>query len=843
MKFTIKARLAAGFATVIVLAGIGSGLGITSLARVNGVLHDISDSRAQKIMLASDLRSDLQAMIIGTRTIVLETDQTAMERQADDIRAGLARVDVKRAQLRKLADPSEGIKLDQLDTAMVAFRDAQAKVLAVALTNTDHRAKVMIEEKASPAFHAAEAALITLAKDQSKRQPPDATLATQAALIELHNAYRMLRQIQGENSDARISTLAGRVQAYEQTLLERVNAADQSGTLRPLITAYLSIHKEALSLAQQNSVGRVEVLAATEERAAKDKAIEVIAALIDEVRADMAAEVVNSVAVYEDARIVMLGLLAGGALVGVVIAVWISRGVSRGLSEAGRLAGAVARGDLAQTAAYRSDDEIGDVITAFNTMTANLRGTAGVAETIARGDLTVEVKPLSDQDVLGLAMRSMVGNLRSTARVAEVIAAGDLSIEAKPLSDQDTLGLAMRSMVQNLRGTARIAETIASGDLTVEVKPRSDQDALAVAMQSMVRNLRGTARIAEVIAAGDLTVEAKPLSDKDTLGLALQAMLVKLREVIGDVTNAAENVASGSQQLSSSSEQMSQGATEQAAAAEEASSSMEQMAANIKRNAENAAETEKIARQSAVDAESSGRAVGKAVEAMKTIAEKINIVQEIARQTDLLALNAAIEAARAGEHGKGFAVVASEVRKLAERSQAAASEIMTVSSDTVTISAKAGQMLAKLVPDIKRTAELVEEISAASREQNIGAEQINVSIQQLDQVTQQNAAAAEEMSATSEELAAQSEQLQSSMGFFNTGQERSVRRPVAAAPRPPSVPTVIPGRSKGNGKPVLAMASAKRGNGKLNGSGRGVTLQLDDQFAKADTEDAAFQRY
>jgi methyl-accepting chemotaxis protein len=309
------------------------------------------------------------------------------------------------------------------------------------------------------------------------------------------------------------------------------------------------------------------------------------------------------------------------------------------------------------------------------------------------------------------------------------------------------------------------------------------------------------------VAEGDLTrtIEIKSRDEIGDLLGHVNDMIERLRGVVGDATAAAENVSAGSQELSSSSEQVSQGATEQAAAAEEASASMEQMAANIKQNADNAAQTEKIARQSSKDAESSGVAVDRAVGAMRTIAEKIGIVQEIARQTDLLALNAAVEAARAGEHGKGFAVVASEVRKLAERSQTAAAEISSVSSDTVKAASEAGEMLTKLVPDIRRTAELISEISAACREQDIGAGQINEAIQQLDKVTQQNAGASEQISTTSEELAAQAEELQTSIAYFRTDDSSSnrpartaklapiVRKPVAAArPMSPAKPKPRP---------------------------------------------------
>ncbi|KQZ50374.1 chemotaxis protein [Rhizobium sp. Root149] len=285
---------------------------------------------------------------------------------------------------------------------------------------------------------------------------------------------------------------------------------------------------------------------------------------------------------------------------------------------------------------------------------------------------------------------------------------------------------------------------------------------------SINSGLRNAVNAVQNVADGDLTKLAN-VTTRDEIGDLLgyvNTMIERLRSVVGDALSASDNVSSGSQELSASSEQLSQGATEQASAAEQASASMEEMAANIKQNADNAAQTEKIARQSSRDAEASGQAVNKAVGAMRTIAEKISIVQEIARQTDLLALNAAVEAARAGEHGKGFAVVASEVRKLAERSQAAAAEISALSGDTVQVATEAGEMLNRLVPDIQKTAELVSEISAACREQDIGASQINDAIQQLDKVTQQNAGASEEMSATSEELAAQAEELQASIAFF-----------------------------------------------------------------------------
>jgi methyl-accepting chemotaxis protein len=386
---------------------------------------------------------------------------------------------------------------------------------------------------------------------------------------------------------------------------------------------------------------------------------------------------------------------------------------------------------------------------------------------------------------------------------------------------------------RGLKKISDLTEAVAIGDLhqTITVTTNDEIKDLVENVNRMTANLRATAALADSVADGDLTVQPKPLSDKDTLGLALQRMVERLRGVVANALSASDQVSSGSQELSAAAEQVSQGATEQAASVEEASASMEQMASNIRQNADNASQTEQIARQSAKDAEVSGAAVSRAVDAMQTIAEKITIVQEIARQTDLLALNAAVEAARAGEHGKGFAVVASEVRKLAERSQTAATEIGSVSSETVRAAQSAGEMLTKLVPDIRRTSELVSEISAACREQDIGASQVNEALQQLDKITQANSSASEQMASTSEELAAQAEELQVSIAFFRTDATGRTSAPAAVAVRPVAQSRPAPARARTAGKGVKAQQAAAKG------------FALDLAQGGPDDQDQAFREY
>ena len=344
-----------------------------------------------------------------------------------------------------------------------------------------------------------------------------------------------------------------------------------------------------------------------------------------------------------------------------------------------------------------------------------------------------------------------------------------------------------RSITTPLLRAVRAANRVAEGDVDVQLggASRDEMGQLLDAMSRMIAATKDKVDAAVRIAQGDLTGTVTPQSVKDALGTALQNMIAKLSQVIGEVRSGANALGSAAAQVSSTSQTLSQGTSEQAAAVEETTSSLEQMSASIAKNADNSRALEQTAVKGAKDGQESGAAVMETVTAMRAIADKISIVEEIAYQTNLLALNAAIEAARAGEHGKGFAVVATEVRKLAERSQAAAKEIGGLAGSSVKVAERSGQLLGELVPAISRSADMVQEVAAASSEQAAGVSQINRALSGVDQVTQRNASAAEELASTAEEMASQAESLQQLMSFFRvTG--------MADAPAPKPAPRPAP---------------------------------------------------
>lgn len=463
--------------------------------------------------------------------------------------------------------------------------------------------------------------------------------------------------------------------------------------------------------------------------------------------------------------------------------------------------------------------------------------------------INFEFRPLVEG--VNKLLDAVIGPLNVSAEYIDRISKGDLpkKITDTYHGDFNEIKINLNNCIDNINALVTDANMLAKAAVEGKLATRADAskhqgdfravvDGVNKTLDAVINPLKVAADYVDKISRGEIPPEITDNYNGDFNDIKnnLNACVKNLTNVALEIKTASDNVANGSNELSASAEQLSSGANDQASAAEEVSSSMEEMSSNIQQNADNAAQTERIAKKAAEDARAGGKAVAETVAAMNEIASKIAIIEEIARQTNLLALNAAIEAARAGEHGKGFAVVASEVRKLAERSQLAAGEIRNLSASSVKIAGKAGEMLAQIVPDIQKTAELIQEISIACREQNTGADQINKAIQQLDSIIQQNAGASEELASTAEEMSSQSEQMRSVIAFFKiqgAANLHGVRVDRKPAHRPAPVDHSKQARPENISKQQLA-------KGVSSSSKKGVNLNLGDDIDKHDSD---FEKY
>ncbi len=412
--------------------------------------------------------------------------------------------------------------------------------------------------------------------------------------------------------------------------------------------------------------------------------------------------------------------------------------------------------------------------------------TAMCIDKIAKGNIPEKITKeyQGDFNEIRNDLNALIGNIRDVLQeldtLSRAVQEGDMDVRGNQerfIGEWGTLVQGINSVLDAFAAPINMAaesiDRIARGDLPDKISEeyQGDFNQIKENLNMLIDAMQKITTLAEEMAKGNLTMQIKVRSEQDMLMKALNVMITRLNETVLNVKGVSEHVATDSQEMSASAELVSQGASEQAATAGEVAASMGQMATTINLNAENALAMEKIALKAAKDAQNAEKAVNQSVSAMQKIAKKIKVIEEITRQTRTLSLNATIEAAKAEEHGRGFAVVAAEVRGLAKRSQVAAEEINYLTGSTAAISETAGMMLNMLVPDIRKTADLVQEIVRANKEQSLGVNQINNAIQQLDKVIQQNASTAEEMASTTEVLANQAEHLQKAVSFFKTDQQ------------------------------------------------------------------------
>ena len=779
MKLTIKSQLSIGFACILLLMAIVSVFGIQKLRTIKDRLNVIVDVSVEKVKLSDELSRKLEEILGAEKKVILEETQEAKNRYAQFIEDTKTTVQAKYERLRSITAASEITLLDQFAETLQRYFEVSKEVIELAQINSNVKARELSGSEGLRTYQQCEHILqdIIMMNDQEVSTYTETAKKASARASLANRLEHNLLLIQRAERDFIIDEDQQQKKAYEQQRQEYMAAVSEivktlKQDISPEGLSYLNAFEKTYKIFVYNSdkimrldsTGQMSVtarwMAATKGREyyeQADTSLTQLAQLYDRLNQEASNAAKNA----------STKALLSANIMQNVIAVY-----QREKS-------------LILESTVEEMDKHAQSITTLKTTIENLLATFGQLVTTEEEqakleefqaalreffDINTQVISISRENTNTRAFRlstdkgdELAGECRQ--RIEQIVVQNDEAMQRdKYASNSDYIHA--RNLLLSILGGAVVIGAL-----------------LAILIISSILNQLGaeprkTAELIKQVAEGDLTVKFGT-GGQTVKGLfaTMEGMVRQLNAMVTGVQNVAENVAAGSQSLSTNVQEMSQGANAQATAAEEVSASIEEMAANIRQNADNAQQTEKIARKVAEQAGEGGKAAQEAVASMREIAQKIKVVEEIAGQTNLLALNATIEAARAQEHGKGFAVVASEVRSLAELSRTAATEINTLATSGVVVAERAGNIMSKLVPDVQKTADLVQEISAASHEQNSGADQINRAVQQLDQIIQQNVAVSEQMSSMAEELASQAEQLQQMMEFFHVDNASQFAQP------------------------------------------------------------------